>query len=311
MGAGGAGLPPSGEQVEIEAGSIRAILTEVGATLRTLEAGGVELLDGFAATESSSAGRGQILAPWPNRLEDGRYSFEGVEGRAPLNEPDRANAIHGLVRWLPWRVTSRTPSSVALSCVLHPQPAYPWRLELSVEYAVGESGLIVSTAASNLSETPAPFGIGFHPYLTVGSPSIDDAHLMIPADRRLVTDERGLPTGEEDVADSDFDFRAAKPIGRIELDTGYSGLIRSADGRVDVELGIAGSGRGLTLWADEGFGYLMVYTGHSLEPVSRRRRGIAIEPMTCPPNAFRSGRDLLRLDPGARWTGSWGIQPRA
>jgi aldose 1-epimerase len=113
-----------------------------------------------------------------------------------------------------------------------------------------------------------------------------------------------------DVADSDFDFRAAKPIGRIELDTGYTDLIRSPDGLVDVEVGIANTGRGLTLWADEGFGYLMVYTGHSLEPASRRRRGIAIEPMTCPPNAFRSGRDVLRLEPGARWTGSWGIQPR-
>ncbi len=310
MGAVGAGLPPSGEQFEIEAGSIRAILTEVGATLRTFDAGGVELLDGFAATESSSAGRGQILAPWPNRLEDGRYSFEGVEGRAPLNEPDRANAIHGLVRWLPWRVTSRTPSSVALSCVLHPQPAYPWRLELSVEYAVGESGLIVSTAASNLSETPAPFGIGFHPYLTVGSPTIDDAHLMIPADRRLLADERGLPTGEVDVADSDFDFRAAKPIGRIELDTGYTGLIRSEDGRARVEVGVAGSGRGLTLWADEAFDYLMIYTGHSLEPASRRRQGLAVEPMTCPPNAFRSGSSIARLAPGRRWSGAWGIQPR-
>ena len=83
----GADLPPSGEQFEIEAGSFRAVLTEVGATLRTFDAGGVEVLDGFSATESSSAGRGQILAPWPNRLQDGRYSFEGVEGRAPLNEP--------------------------------------------------------------------------------------------------------------------------------------------------------------------------------------------------------------------------------
>ena len=303
-------MPPSGGQFEIGAGSHRATITEVGATLRTYAVDGIDILDGFEETEPSNAGRGQILAPWPNRLEDGRYSFEGVEGRAPLDEPERGNAIHGLVRWLPWRVTSRSPSAVALGCILHPQPAYPWRLELSVEYSIDDTGLTVAAASSNLSEVAAPFGIGFHPYLTLGSPTIDDLHVSIPARKRLEADERGLPTGEVDV-DGDFDFRAVKPIGRIELDTGYTGLIRSEDGRARVDVDVLGVGRGLTLWADEAFGYLMIYTGHSLEPESRRRLGLAVEPMTCPPNAFRSGSDIVRLAPGGGWSGSWGIQPRA
>jgi aldose 1-epimerase len=302
--------PPSGEQFEIEAGTQRATITEVGATLRTYAVDGIDVLDGFEEAEPSNAGRGQILAPWPNRLEDGRYTFEGVEGRAALDEPDRGNAIHGLVRWLPWRVTSRSPSAVALGCVLHPQPAYPWRLELSVEYSIDDRGLTVAAAASSRSDAVAPFGIGFHPYLTLGSSTIDDAHVTIPAGTRLEADERGLPSGKVDVA-GDYDFRSAKPLGTIELDTGYTDLIRSEDGRARVEMDAAGGGRGLTLWADESFGYLMIYTGHSLEPESRRRQGLAIEPMTCPPNAFRSGSDIARLTPGGGWSGSWGIQPRA
>ena len=310
MGAVGGIVPPSGEQFEIEAGSQRATITEVGATLRSYTVDGTHVLDGFEVAEPANAGRGQILAPWPNRLEDGRYTFEGVEGRAALDEPDRGNAIHGLLRWLPWHVASRSPSAVSFGCVLHPQPAYPWRLELSVEYSIDDTGLTIATAASNGSGTAAPFGIGFHPYLTVGSSTIDDLRVTIPARMRLEADERGLPTGEVDV-DGDFDFRAAKRIGRIELDTGYTDLIRSEDGRARVEVDVAGGGRGLTLWADEAFDYLMVYTGHSLEPASRRRQGLAVEPMTCAPNAFRSGSGIVRLAPGGGWNGSWGIHPRA
>jgi aldose 1-epimerase len=306
---GATALPPSGEQFEIEAGSQRATVTEVGATLRSYRVDGIEVLDGFEEGEPSSAGRGQILAPWPNRLEDGRYTFEGVEGRAALDEPDRGNAIHGLVRWLPWRVSSRSPSAITLDCVLHPQPAYPWRLSLSVEYSIEDTGLTIAAAASSGSDTAAPFGIGFHPYLTLGSSTINDVHVTIPARTRLEVDERGLPIGAVDV-EGDFDFRSARPMGRIELDTGFTDLIRSEDGRARVEVNVAGGGRGLTLWVDEAFGYLMIYTGHSLLPESRRRQGLAVEPMTCPPNAFRSGSDVVRLAPGDGWSGSWGIQPR-
>ena len=66
--------------------------------------------------------------------------------------------------------------------------------------------------------------------------------------------------------------------------------------------------RRVELWMAEGFRYVMAYTGDTLEPVERRRRGIAIEPMTCPPNALRTGTDLIRLDPGSSWTSRWGIR---
>ena len=300
--------PPSGEPFEIASGAHRAVVTEVGATLRAYTVDGVDVLDGFGPEEPSSAGRGQVLAPWPNRLEDGRYVFEGVEGRAALDEPERGNAIHGLVRRLPWTVSLRTDESVTLDRVLAPQPAYPWRLALSIRYSVADDGLSVFAVASNRSDVAAPFGIGFHPYLTVGTPTIDETELTIPAGRRLLTDDRALPIGGADVAATPFDFRVARTIGSTELDTCFTDLARSGERATTVDLSRPDGSTSVSLWADQKFPYLMIYTGHSLDPPERRRRGLAVEPMTCPPNAFRSGRDLVRLDPGGTWSGTWGIR---
>ena len=308
MGDGTSTPPPSGDQHEIGHGDQVAVVTEVGATLRSYSTRGVEVVDGFDVDEPSSAGRGQVLAPWPNRLDGGRYAFEGVQGRAAIDEPERKNAIHGLVRWLPWALESRSEDAVSLACVLHPQPAYPWRLELTVAYGLSSGGLTVAVYATNVSAVPAPFGIGFHPYLTVGVP-VDRARLRLPASGRLITDERALPVGEEEVDGTSFDFATARTIGDTQLDTCFTGLRREDQGRCRA-LVEAGE-RGVELWADERFGYLQVYTGDTLDPVARRRQSIAIEPMTCPPNAFSTGVDLIRLDPGKTWSGAWGIAPLA
>jgi aldose 1-epimerase len=301
--------PPSGIQHEIRHADQVAVVTEVGATLRAYSVGGLDVLDGFSVDEPSSAGRGQVLAPWPNRLDGGRYEFDGRRGAAPIDEPEPGNAIHGLVRWLPWLLASKTDEAVALGCVLHPQPAYPWRLELGLEHRFVKDGLEVVARATNASAEAAPFGIGFHPYLTVGIP-VDDVRLTIPASRRLTTDDRALPVGEEDVAGTEFDFTVGRPVGATRLDTCFTGLARGSDGRSRARLESTDGGHGIEVWADEAFGYLQVYTGDTLEPTSRRRQAVAIEPMTCPPNAFASGADVIRLEPGASWSGAWGIALR-
>ena len=301
--------PPSGTQHEIRHADQVAIVTEVGATLRAYSAEGLDVLDGFSVDEPSSAGRGQVLAPWPNRLDGGRYEFDGRPGAAAIDEPERGNAIHGLVRWLPWLLASKSDEAVELECVLHPQPAYPWRLELGLEYRLVEDGLEVAARATNASAEAAPFGIGFHPYLTMSMP-VDDVRLTIPASRRLTTDERALPTGEEDVAGTEFDFTVGRSVGATRLDTCFARLAWGSNGRWRARLESSDGGRGVEVWADEAFGYLQAYTGDTLEPASRRRQAVAIEPMTCPPNAFASGVDVIRLEPGAAWSGSWGIAVR-
>jgi aldose 1-epimerase len=302
-------LLPTGAQHEIAHGDQRAIVTEVGATLRAYEAGGAKVIDGFEVDEVSPAGRGQVLAPWPNRLEDGRYTYGSVDGAAALDEPENGNAIHGLLRWLPWTLDVRTDDSVALRCMLHPQPGYAWLLEVGVRYTLDEHGLTVDADATNHSSETAPFGIGFHPYVTVGTERIDDAHLTVPAGEHLVADDRGLPTGRHAVIGSDLDFMAARPLGATRLDTAFTSLARGPDDLATASLVHPEGGRTVRVWVDSAFPYLMVYTGDTLEPAERRRAGIAIEPMTCPPNAFRTGVDLIELEPGATWRGGWGISP--
>jgi aldose 1-epimerase len=267
---------------------------------------GTDIVDGFPVEEMSSAGRGQILAPWPNRLQDGRFSRYGLDAQAALDEPAKGNAIHGLVRWLPWQVLWASESRVELGCVLHPQPGYPWRLALRILYALDDEGLEATLTAENLSEGPAPFGVGFHPYVTLGGP-IDDAVLTIPATRRWSSDDRGLPTTDEPVAGTPDDFTTGTTIGATRLDTAFSDLTRDDDGRARVVVASQDGADRVTVWAGRGFDYLMIYTGDTLEPVLRRRRGIAIEPMTCPPNALATGAGVIRLQPGGSWTGTWGI----
>jgi aldose 1-epimerase len=267
---------------------------------------GRELFDGYAAGEPSPSGRGQILIPWPNRLEDGSYEFDGQRHQLPLNEPERRNAIHGLVRAADWTVGERKPHRVVMEHVLRPQPGYPFTLALTVEYALSTSGLHVRTTATNLGDEPCPYGSGAHPYLTVGTETIDAVLLRAPGRTVLHSDDRGLPIGAAPVEGTEYDFRRPRPIGSTKLDHAFTDLKRDQDGRARVEL--AGQpGMGLTLWVDEAYGYLMLFSGDPLPDVARR--SLAVEPMTCPPNAFRTGEALARLEPGSSFTGAWGITP--
>lgn len=291
-------------------GQQQAVVTEIGATIRSYTVGGLDVVDGFGPKEWAQSGRGQVLAPWPNRLGDGRYEFSGRRAQAALDEPEHANAIHGLVRWLPWRLEAQAQNLVSLLCPLRPTPGYPFCLDLRIEYRLGRQGLTVTTTAANPGDATLPFGLGFHPYLTVGTERVDTAVLTLPAERRLVLDDRGLPTGEvRPVAGTEYDFTAGRAVGPTRLDTAFTELVRDADGLAWASLADPGTGRSVALWADDRFGYLMGYTGDTLGDETRRRASLAIEPMTCPPDALRSGRDLVVLEPGQEWQGSWGIRP--
>src|SRR3954447_7412254 len=290
---------PSGEQFELRFGEQHADVTEVGAGLRAYSAGGRELLDGYPADELASWGRGQQLLPWPNRIRDGTYRVGGHEHRLPLNEPEHGNAIHGLVRWAGWTRTERADDRVVLDHVLHAQPGYPFTLELRVDYALAGDGLAVRTPARNPAGEPCPYGAGSHPYLAVKA--VDDAVLRVPARTVLQSDERGIPVGSQPVA-GELDFREPRPIGSVRLDHCFTDLERGEDRLARLELD------GTTLWADGSYEYLMVFTGDVL-PEAERRRSVAVEPMTCAPNAFASGDGLVVLEPGETHAAAWGITP--
>ena len=301
---------PTGEQWVIAHGHQEAVVTEVGATLREYTVSGHDVVQGFAPDEWSQAGRGQVLAPWPNRLGDGSYEWRGVRVQAALDEPKLGNAIHGLVRWLPWQLDAHAQNVVSLRCPIRPTPGYPWCLELSVEYRLRRDGLVVTTTALNAGAGAVPLGVGFHPYLSAGGGRVDTALLRLPARSRLVLDARSLPTGEvQPVAGTELDFTVARSVGPVRLDTAFTDLQRDPDGRARATLEVPSTGHGAELWADDRFRYLMCYTGDTIGDDRLRRTAVAIEPMTCPPDAFRSGRDLIVLEPGERWEGSWGLRP--
>jgi aldose 1-epimerase len=297
--------PPSGRQFELVHGDHKAVVVEVGGGLRSYVVGDREVLDGYAADEICPSGRGQLLIPWPNRLEDGRYEFEGETHQLPLDEPEHGNAIHGLVRWAAWTGTTRSPDCVVLEHVLHPQPGYPFSLELRVEYTLSDGGLRVETTAGNVGTMACPYGAGAHPYLTLGTPTVDELMLLAPAATVLHSDDRGLPTGEQPVEGTELDLRRPRILGGTRLDHAFTDLERGEDGLAGVELTDTETGLGLTLWVDEAYPYLMLFTGDPLPDVARR--SLAVEPMTCPPNAFRTGESLIRLEPGESFTSVWGI----
>ena len=300
-------IPLTGAQYEISAGGYRAIIAELGAGLRQFTYRDQPVISDYGPDELPPAAAGQLLAPWPNRIDGGRYSFAGMDCQLDLSEPAQGNAIHGLTRWAGWQAERHDADRVLLRHVLHGRSGYPFCLDLTAEYRLraGE-GLRVTVTARNAGSRPAPYGTGSHPYLTAGTPGIDECELELPASRWLPAGPRGIPAAApQDVAGTQYDFRAARAIGSARLDHAFTGLARDAGGRAWARLST--DGRQVSFWAGPGYQWLQVFTGDPLDP-PHRRRALAVEPMTCPPNAFVTGQDLITLDPGSSTQHAWGVQ---
>jgi aldose 1-epimerase len=300
--------PPSGVQTEIAFEDRRAVVVEVGGGLRTYSAAGRELLDGYSLDEMCSSGRGQVLIPWPNRIEDGRYEFGGRAQQLPIDDVPENDAIHGLARWAAWTVAEREPHRVVMRHAVHPRPGYPFAIAVAVEYLLDATGLRVTTTATNVGEQACPYGCGAHPYLRIGPQPVDELVLHAPAHTVLRSDRRVLPVGADPVDGTELDFRRPRAIGSTRLDNAFTDLERDGDGLARVSLTDPHGDRALTVWMDAAYGYVMVFTGDALPDVARR--SLAVEPMTCPPNAFRSGEAVVRLEPGRSFTSRWGIDDR-
>jgi aldose 1-epimerase len=300
---------PSGRQLRLVHERQEAWVTEVGAGLRAYQVDGAPVLDGYAEAEMCSGGRGQVLMPWPNRLGDGRFEWAGEQLQTALSEPEHHNAIHGLVRWATWTVVEQNSSAVRLDYRLYPQPGWPWILDLSMSYALSGSGLEVRGRAVNVAggAGDCPFGAGWHPYLAAFGGRVDDLVLTVPARTAYDADDRGLPVGSRPVQGSPVDFRTGRRIGDLRLDTAYTDLDRDAAGRAVVELAAGDrSGRTTRLWMDAACTHLMVFSGDTL-PEAQRRRGLAVEPMTCAPNMLQTGEGRRVLAEGEAFEAAWGL----
>ncbi|WP_223164174.1 aldose 1-epimerase family protein [Nocardioides mesophilus] len=280
---------PSGQQFEIRSGDQVAVVVEVGGGVREYSAGGRDVLDPYELDRMCDGAHGAPLIPWPNRLADGKYRFDGTDHQVALTEPEKHNAIHGFLRWRPWQCVEHEADHVTMATTLFPLKGYPFTLDVRVDYRLSETGLSVTTTATNVGADPAPYGCGQHPYLSPGAGRIDDCTLRLEAGTRILTDpDRQLPTGLEAVEGTPYDFREGRKVGDLEIDYAFQDLRRDSEGRAWVHL-TGADGNTVHLWVDEAYPIVELYTGDTLAP-ERRRRGLGTEPMSCPRTPSRPAR---------------------
>jgi len=298
--------PLTGHEVRLHHGGYEASVVTLGASLRSLEHGGRPLVVAFHADRLRPGFRGALLAPWPNRVVDGRYTFDGEDQQLPLSEPDRGHALHGLLVWAEWQVVSLSEDTVTLGVELAPSAGYPHRLVVECTYALADGGLTTTVRARSLFGR-APYGVAAHPYLTAGGALLDSSVLTLPADRFIETEgPRLLPAGERDVVDAPWpDFREPTPIGTSSVDHAFTGLRREADAQARVRLEAPDGFAVEMTWGPE-LEWVQVHTADRPEP-ELNRVGLAVEPMTCPPDAFSSGEGVVVLEEGQTHEASWTI----
>jgi aldose 1-epimerase len=295
---------PTGQQFEITSGTARAVVTEVGAGLRAFTEDGRPYVETFPEDRRPPRGAGTVLVPWPNRTRAGKWTWDGRPQQLALSEPPAGNAIHGLLRYTLYRPDERTADAITLRAVIPVQPGWPVPLDTSVRYAVGQGGLTVTHTVRNVGTAAVPFGVGAHPYLRAGDSATDESELTLSAASSLPLDG-GLPTGPLEPVAGDLDFRDGQPLAGRDLDHAFGDCV-PLEGLVRHRL--TGPGGAVELWADPDFGFVQVFTP---DDHPDRGRAVAVEPMTCPPDALNTGAGLIHLDPGERWTGSWGVRPLA
>jgi aldose 1-epimerase len=293
--------PAEPTEVQLTAGDAVLAVDLRGAALRRLAVGSWELLDGYPAGGVAPGWRGAVLLPWPNRIRDGRWTWEGEELQLDVQSAAEPHAIHGLLSWQPWTVLRATDDAATLGTTIAPHPGYPFRLAAAVDHVLAPDRLTTTLRVRNDGDRRAPFGAGVHPYLSLGATDdggIGDAELTLPVRTELVLDG-GMPTGERRPFDG-----AVGRIGARALDTPLTDLVRDDDGWARVR--VRGAAGQLEVAVDESWSWLQVYSGDALPP-GQHRRSLAVEPMTCPPNALADGVDLVVLEPGETWTGSWSL----
>lgn len=294
---------PSGRQYEIQFEAQRAVIVEVGGGVRVYRHGERDVLDPYDVDEFCPGYYGKPLIPWPNRIADGIYRFDGKEYRVALN--DRANALHGLLQWRAWECRQLDADRVVMGTCLYPMDGYPFALDVEVAYGLGPHGLTVVTTARNVGREPCPYASGHHPYLATGGGLVNDCQLRLQAGSMVIMDqERGLP-GELSPVTSDYDFAAGRRLGDVRLGMGFTDLARDDNGFASVELtGVDGSAVRLSM--DASYRVVQVWTGDLLE-ARRARRALAVEPMTCLPNEPHTGSGLVRLEPGSEFRSAWSV----
>ncbi|CAN5208182.1 aldose 1-epimerase family protein [soil metagenome] len=306
MGALGDAVSPVGRSFTIVHGDQRAVITESGATLRVYDVGQRPVVEPFEGPDTLVVGgQGEILAPWPNRTVDGSWTWGSTNHQLWITEPARGHAIHGLVRKLRWTCVTTEPDRITLETTLLAHPGWPFPLHFATSYSLGPSGLTCQLTATNIGRESSPYGAAAHPYLSVPGGVVDDTLLGVPAATWLATDDRLAPIELRPTAGTPYEFDGRAPVGGREVDNAFTDLERFDDGRVEARL-TAPDGHTTVMWGDSSVRWWQLFTGDAL-PAPWRRTALALEPMTCGPNALNTGRDIVVLEPGDSHCLTWGL----
>lgn len=298
---------PTGRQYQISRGHMAAIVTEEGATLRSLTVKGQEFLVTFPEDQPTTFYHGQVLVPWANRVAGGVYQWNGTSQQLPINDVSHNAALHGLAHWLNWTVEKQTQDSITLTVVQHSQDGYPFVLKYWETYALTDRGLEVSTTALNIGSNAAPYTVGHHPYFTLGTDLINSNILRIPANSYFQTDSdliAILPAVS--VAGTPYDFRTPREIGTTVMDTNFADVVFDSDGYARTILTTASGHPRLTVFMDHHHHYMQFYTSDTVPIVSQIRKAIVIEAYTAACNAYNNGLGLIVLQPNEQITTHWG-----
>ena len=281
-------------KVHISSNEVSAVISTEGAALIGLS---VSKLDLIEPNTRDGLYAGKILAPWPNRIRDGKYSFNKKDYQLPVNEVSKNNSLHGLVANCQWEVILQDQSKVILQHLLNQPDIYPGKLQLQVTYEIIENGIEITVLSENVGELSAPYGVSIHTYLVAGAlVKNNELLLQLPSDQFLEVDaERLLPIKLQPVTGSNFDFISLKKISNLFIDHAFK---YSSDYPRSILL-LNAEGQGAEVIFDEQSKWIQIHTAdRDLQADSRM--AVAIEPMTCPPDAFNSGIDLIVLEPGKK-----------
>lgn len=269
-------------------GNYEATIVTVGAAIARLTYKGHDICMPYDPDSVPLAHLGKVLAPWPNRVAEGKYSFEGKDYRLSINEFNSNASNHGLVAWKEWEVTEQNTDRVVLETWVTPITGYPFVVKVKVEYKlVDNRGLVTTITGTNEGKTNAPYGVGTHPYITCDQELTDNCKVTAPFTRYFELDNLKIPTTKLlDAASAGFDFRETRLLGKTELDTCFPSDHPGEMNRVTLENDT------IRVYFESDVPYIQLFTPAVLE-----RKCFAVEPMSCAANAFNNKIDLIVLKP--------------
>jgi aldose 1-epimerase len=287
-------------------GRVLAALSPRAASLRSLTVRGLDIVEPFVTEPDAPGMAGATLVPWPNRVEDATWWHNGRRHELAMTEPELGNANHGLLAGDDFAVLERDDTSATLGAEIRQPQGYPFDLDVVVGYVLTDSGITVTTSVENRGTEPAPVALGAHPYLRIGSSEIEHLAVSVQATHAYRLDERHIPRERFAVRGTAWDLTLPRRIADTPSHATFEH--ESVDGVLVHALHDHPEGERVELWADSDYRFTQLYIAREFPSAAGPRLAVAIEPMTAPPNALRTGEGLRWLAPAERWQTSWGVR---